>query len=639
MRLDQSQEHHSHNNHSSANGSSPHTNGSAKSSETNGYRTNGQSENGQTAVKREHDSTPFFGHDREEVTRILLQSLRDLGYHGAARQLSGESGFELEVPSVAHFRTAVQEGQWDEAEAVLFGGEGEDGEGGVMLGNGNGELRKSWTSRGFQNGHLQRGLPLAEHADTTKMRFMLREQKYMELLERRELNAALAVLRTELTPLKKEISRLHALSSLVMCQSADDLRRQAEWDGAGGESRNQLLTDISRYISPSVMIPEHRLATLLSSVQKEQILACCYHNTIAQPSLYTEHECTPADFPLETSLVLQNHTDEVWHLEFSADGTMLATAGKDGTVCIYDTSTWALRHEIREHDPSTRGLRHETREHERDNHASKGVCYVAFSPNSEFLISCSMNNDFVVNDVRDGRRIAHADHFDYPVTSAAWLPDSMHFVIGTQGSQKPLGLYRLPETNSSPSASGGAKNNEIHSWRDPPWDANVPSRDNRNSFRISDCSVSPDGSRMAATTLDNAILLFDLTTPSRSKIAEWTMDARLTSIHFSSDGAQLLVSINGGHVLALDSESGQVLMRYKGAVQEQFVLRSCFGGAGEGFVVSGSEDSRVYVWRRQTGERVVVLEGHGGGTVNAVAWNPVQVGMVASAGDDRGVRM
>jgi hypothetical protein len=159
---------------------------------------------------------PFFGHDREEVTRIVLQSLSDMGFRGAAEQLSRESGYELEIPSVAAFRNAVLNGEWDEAEGLLFGVDiAELEEGGVSVGNGHSEetsWRKSGGSFATQNGSTRQGLPLAEGADTTLLRFYLRQQKYLELLERRDLTSALTVLRNELTPLKTDVGRLHFLS-------------------------------------------------------------------------------------------------------------------------------------------------------------------------------------------------------------------------------------------------------------------------------------------------------------------------------------------------------------------------------------------------------------------------------------------
>lgn len=33
--------------------------------------------------------------------------------------------------------------------------------------------------------------------------------------------------------------------SLMMCQSVDDMKLQAQWDGAAGESRSRLLSDLS----------------------------------------------------------------------------------------------------------------------------------------------------------------------------------------------------------------------------------------------------------------------------------------------------------------------------------------------------------------------------------------------------------
>ena len=50
-------------------------------------------------------------------------------------------------------------------------------------------------------------------------------------------------------------------------------------------------------------------------------------------------------------------------------------------------------------------------------------------------------------------------------------------------------------------------------------------------------------------------------------------------------------------------------------------------------------DSRVYIWRRQTGLLVAALDAHTPGTVNAVAWHPTNPAVFASAGDDRRVRV
>jgi WD repeat-containing protein 26 len=143
----------------------------------------------------------------------------------------------------------------------------------------------------------------------------------------------------------------------MMCLSADDLKERAGWDGAAGLSRQQLLSELSsnyppsacnwlldsnraftptESISASVMIPEHRLASLLHQVKQAQISKCLYHNTANSPSLYSDHVCDRNQFPLSTIEVLSDHKDEVWFVQFSNDGTRLATGSKDSTVIIWD---------------------------------------------------------------------------------------------------------------------------------------------------------------------------------------------------------------------------------------------------------------------------------------------------------------
>lgn len=113
---------------------SVHSNGTNGHSSTNGASSplrNGSS----PTIKRAHSNT-YYGHDRQEVTRLLIQGLGDLGYFDSADSLSRESGFKVETPSVAAFRHAVLQGEWAEAEALLFGlNRTEDG-GGVSISNG-----------------------------------------------------------------------------------------------------------------------------------------------------------------------------------------------------------------------------------------------------------------------------------------------------------------------------------------------------------------------------------------------------------------------------------------------------------------------------------------------------------------------
>lgn len=199
---------------------------------------NGSShQNGKQRQQQSRDpvpTTPYFGHDREEVTRILIQALSDMGYHAAAQSVSDHSGYELESPTVAAFRAAVIEGLWEEAEHFLFGAAPSRTPADAQKRAGNGS-----------GGSVGSGLVLVEGADADAMRFCIRQQKYLELLERRDQRQALSTLRTELTPLNQDAQKLHFLSSLLMCQTADEVKSKADWDGAKGESRHHLLSGLS----------------------------------------------------------------------------------------------------------------------------------------------------------------------------------------------------------------------------------------------------------------------------------------------------------------------------------------------------------------------------------------------------------
>jgi WD repeat-containing protein 26 len=72
------------------------------------------------------------------------------------------------------------------------------------------------------------------------------------------------------------------------------------------------------------------------------------------------------------TLELSQHKDEVWYLEFSHDGTKLATTGADNNVIIYNTATFVVQHRLTDH--------------------GRSVVYATWSPDDSKLITCSLDN-------------------------------------------------------------------------------------------------------------------------------------------------------------------------------------------------------------------------------------------------------
>jgi len=113
----------------------------------------------------------------------------------SASALEGESGYSLESPTASRFREAVMQGSWPVVELSLAGmGLTSENDLQVTCSLGN------WTL-------VTQTLQAA--------RFLVSQQKYLELLEGGQISGALEVLRNELAPTHSGVDKLHLLSRFV----------------------------------------------------------------------------------------------------------------------------------------------------------------------------------------------------------------------------------------------------------------------------------------------------------------------------------------------------------------------------------------------------------------------------------------
>lgn len=163
--------------------------------------------------------------------------------------------------------------------------------------------------------------------------------------------------------------------------------------------------------------------------------------------------------------------------------------------------------------------------------------------------------------------------FDYPVTSATWAPNGETFVTGSQDTNAGLCVW----------TKDGEK---IHTWKE-----DGSERDRGYALRVHDIGITPDGERLVVL-LEHHIMVYDYVT--REKLYEYEMnDVKLTSLSISQDSQRMLVSMNENKICLLEVETGELLEKYEGQRQREYIIRSAFGGAGENFVVSGSEGKWV----------------------------------------------
>eukprot|EP00164_Ancoracysta_twista_P001040 GFYU01001357.1.p1 GENE.GFYU01001357.1~~GFYU01001357.1.p1 ORF type:complete len:538 (-),score=141.78 GFYU01001357.1:250-1863(-) len=493
---------------------------------------------------------------KNELVRLITQTLSGLGYSESANLLQKESSILLEEDFVKEFRQGVLSGQWDLVDSLI----------------GRFNITNDKTFR--------------------TVKFLIAQQKFLELLERREIESALTCLRKELAPLRQSPERLHKLTSLIMCKDAEDVKDQAEWDGSDGSSREKLLTEFQNYISPSLLIPENRLLSLLQQSLRHQRQQCLYHNTQDKSvTLYSDHKCSQTQIPRETKFILEEHSDEIWYVQFSHNGKYLASASKDTTAIIWKIGTNSV--DVHQH------LHGHTGE----------LSFLAWSPDDTMLLTCGTDNLVKLWDTKTGDCMETFSKHTESVTACAWYSDNRRFVTG--------GLDK-------------------HIYE---WSIDGDELDARRGYRVNDLAVTPDGKRIIAICPDKTIRVFS----TETREEEFTLDETdaITSLCVSRDGNYILVNVSCqecGQIHLWDLRERRIIRKYTGQRQGRFVIRSSFGGTDEAFIISGSEDSQVYVWHRDNGKLLLHLPGHAG-SISVVAWNTQDPYMFASASDDHTIRI
>ncbi|ESO07400.1 hypothetical protein HELRODRAFT_76512 [Helobdella robusta] len=500
-----------------------------------------------------------------EIIRIIGQHLRYLGFNHTFNQLACESSCILEDPNASKLRTHVLEGMWDLAEADLD--------------------------------NLQLVYNISS-LDLTKMKFLLFEQKYMEVLESGDLHNALDILRTQVTPLKFKTDYVHKLSSYLMCSSSDDLRRMSKWPGKGSLSRSTLLDSLQAFLPSSIMVPPQRLLTLLSQSLEYQVSKCQYHNTqMSDPlhslSLLTDHMCSRDDFPTCTTQILADGTDEVLFCKFSPNGKMLATGLKDSHFIIYDVDEKTFRLTLKK----------------TLNGPMNGVTYLAWSPDSTHLAVCGSEDgcDLSIWNVMTGELKSKLNQSSEDLlTTASWYADGTKVVCGGL-----KGHFYSCNTDG-----------HLNSM----WDF----------IRVQHLACLPDNQTVIAADTHNRIRSYNFEDHIDNNLFQ--EDGSIISFTLSSKADRIILNVANQGINMWDMGCKTLIRRYRGPTQGFFTVHSTFGGLNEDFIASGSEDQKIYIWHVNNELPLTTLEGHNG-TVNCVHWNPQIPSMLASASDDNTVRI
>lgn len=372
-------------------------------------------------------------------------------------------------------------------------------------------------------------------------------------------------------------------------------------------------------ISPSVMLPENRLAVLLQQVKQSQIDTCLYHTAASSPSLYSDHLCDRRNFPTEVALELSELAGEVWQVQFSHDGTRLAGCGSGRDVIIWDTKTFAVISALTDHDKGTAGA---PTDHE------KGVGQVSWSPDDNMIVTCARDKqarlwDTKVCIVREempkdkirltvlqsGTLLKKYRKFEEPVIACAWASDGQSFTLGTLDRNFGVCTFDISGDDSIP------------------WSM---------KHRVQDMCASPDGRWLVTADNDQTLHVYNALT--RELEYELALGCRPVSVAISQDSRHLLVNKQDSEAQLIDLVTKNTVQKFLGHKVGDYIIRASFGGANESFVVSGSDDGNMFIWHKNIGAAVERLPGHAK-RCNGAAWNPADPCMLASCSDEGPIKM
>ena len=256
---------------------------------------------------------------------------------------------------------------------------------------------------------------------------------------------------------------------------------------------------------------------------------------------------------------LTGHRDEVYHVEYSRRGDLLASTGKDGMVLIWDTSAWKVIRTI----------------------PSQGTeCNVAaFSPDGKTLVTSGDDGLVRIWEIASGNLLHTLSAHPGKEGSVQFLPDGRSLLTGAYD-----GLVKR-------------------------WDARTGVE--VEQFRIEGSplmcmALSPDGSILAAGGRGGT-RLWNLARRSLIKVLAG-QDGRVLDAAFSHDGKRVATAGEGDHAIRLyEVPSGRSIRTFQGHGRD---VRSVKFVADDSLLVSCSDDLTIRTWDVASGSQQAVVFGH-----------------------------
>ena len=264
---------------------------------------------------------------------------------------------------------------------------------------------------------------------------------------------------------------------------------------------------------------------------------------------------------------LEGHTESIWSLSFSPDGTLLASGSDDGTVKLWDVAPT-------ENIATFVGHR-------------DAITSVSFSPNGTLLASGAWDGIVKVWDVATQQNIATLVAFDHTLLTGLFSGWFTPVTFSPDGTLLAYGALDITKQEST-----------IQLW-DVATQQNIATIQTHTFDGIASIDFSPDGKKIVSKTLVD-IKLWDVTTHEYiSTLFEGDPDI-LASALFSPDGTLIASSILEGtdedyiriRLVLWDVETGKQIASMLG--HTEFISSLSF--SSDGTTLASSSEGVVKLW-------------------------------------------
>lgn len=316
----------------------------------------------------------------------------------------------------------------------------------------------------------------------------------------------------------------------------------------------------------------------------------------------------------------------VLSLTISPDGSVLATGGLDGKVCLWQISTGKRLLTLSAHTGWTYGL--------------------AIAPDNRTLATGSFDSTLKIWDLATGKCKASFPQNSL-VGSLAFSPDGK--ILASGGHETKVRLWDV-ETGEcigtleghtgftlalkfSPQGNIVASSSADSTIR--LWD--VSSRKclrtlDEHALAIWQIAFHPQGNLLASASLDRQVKLWDINTGKCLYSLEQV--GSVYHVAFSPDGLTFASSSQDQNIKIWDTDTGQCLKTLRGHVDDVWAIAFC---PDNRTLISGGDDRTVKFWDVSTGQCLRTLQGDVNGFC-ALSFHPEGT-LLATGGDDGKVRL